>query len=221
MCGRYTQTSNPHAIAERFGIDTDLPTWQPSWNVAPSQEAPVVRLHPQTRARHLDLLRWGLLPHGAGPKSPRPINARAETLANSPFFRGAFASRRAVVPADAFYEWRREGKSRQPHAIARADGAPLAFAGLWEGWRGPDGTVVRSFAIVTTAANAEMAAIHDRMPLILEADTWPVWLQADPGDAARLLHPPRDFLLRLWPVSPRVNAAAANGPDLLAPFAAA
>ncbi len=223
MCGRYASKNSAEDLAERFHATGRLPRLSPSWNIAPSQEAPVIRRHPQTGERRLDLLRWGLLPHWTkDPKSARrPINARAETIASSTFFRDAFAARRAIVPADAFYEWKREGDQKQPFAAARADGDILAMAGLWEGWRGPEGEIVRSFVIVTTPANAEMAEVHDRMPAILEPADWEAWLEGDPEAASALLRPAPAATLRLWPVSRRVNAPTANGPELLAPLASA
>ena len=221
MCGRYASKNSAEDLAERFHVTGRLPRLSPSWNIAPSQEAPVIRRHPQTGQRHLDLLQWGLLPHWT--KDPgsarRPINARAETIASSAFFRDAFAARRALVPADAFYEWKREGDHKQPFAAARADGDILAMAGLWEGWSGPGGEIVRSFAIVTTPANAEMAEVHDRMPAILEPADWETWLEGNGEAASALLRPAPAATLRLWPVSRRVNAPTANGPELLAPLA--
>ena len=221
MCGRYASKNSAEDLAERFHVTGRLPRLSPSWNIAPSQEAPVIRRHPQTGERHLDLLQWGLLPHWT--KDPgsarRPINARAETIASSAFFRDAFAARRALVPADAFYEWKREGDHKQPFAAARADGDILAMAGLWEGWSGPGGEIVRSFAIVTTPANAEMAEVHDRMPAILEPADWETWLEGNDEAASALLRPAPAATLRLWPVSRRVNAPTANGPELLAPLA--
>jgi putative SOS response-associated peptidase YedK len=112
----------------------------------------------------------------------RPINARAETVASSGMFRGALAARRCLVPADAFYEWKAVADGKQPYAIARADGSPLAFARLWEGWRSPDGETLRTFTIITTSANAEMAQLHDRMPVALEPIDWPHWLGETESD---------------------------------------
>ena len=149
----------------------------------------------------------------------RPINARAETVATSPMFRDAFARRRALIPAQAFYEWQcTENAPKQPYAIARRDGETLAFAGVWDGWRTPAGEVLRSFAIVVTATNATMAPIHDRMPVIVAPPDWPLWLGETEGDAASLLHPAAEHTLRIWPVSTRVNRPANNAADLLAPF---
>ena len=165
-----------------FGAVNAIPNVAPTWNMAPSQPAMVIRRHPETGDRHLDLLRWGLVPRFTKhPKTARkPINAWAETLAGSDLFRGAFARRRALVPATAFYEWRTDAEAggKQPYAIVRTDGQPMAFAGLWEGRRPPNGEVLRTFAIITTAANATMRQLHDRMPVILEHDDWPVWLWA-------------------------------------------
>lgn len=222
MCGRYVSFLPPEEIARLFRTVGPLPNIGPTWNLAPTQQALVVRRHPASGERRLDLLRWGLLPYWAkGPKSPRqPINARAETLASAPMFREAFAKRRALVPASAFYEWRQaEGGERRPFGIARADGKPMAFGGLWEGWRGPDGEVVRSFAIVTTPANTDVAELHDRMPLVLEANDWSLWLGEAEGDPAALLRPAAAGTLRFWPVSRRVNSAREDGPDLLRPIA--
>ncbi len=223
MCGRYASTLPAAAIARLFHVTGTLPERAPSWNIAPSQAAPVVRRHPTTGARHLDLLRWGFLPHWTpdARAARRPINARAETVATAPMWRDAFARRRCLVPADAFYEWRAADglgpPGKQPYAIARADGTPMALGGLWDGWRGPDGEIVRSFAIVVTAANATMAPIHDRMPVILEAPDWPLWLGETGGDAAALLRPAAEGALRVWPVSHAVNTPRNNGPALLAP----
>ena len=135
MCGRYASYLPPEAIARLFGTVNPLPDTVPTWNLAPGQDALVVRRHPETGARHLDLLRWGLVPHFTKDlaHARRPINARAESVATSGIFRGAFASRRCLVPAMAFYEWKRVTGGKQPYAVARADGQPMAFAGLWEG----------------------------------------------------------------------------------------
>ncbi|MBW8268881.1 SOS response-associated peptidase [Caldovatus aquaticus] len=230
MCGRYVLQRGPAALAAHFGTVGPLPNFAPSWNLAPTQDGLVVRRHPETGARHLDALRWGLVPHWARDASlgARLINARAESLAEKPAFRDAFRKRRCLVPADAFYEWRQEGapgSPKRPYAVARADGAPMAFAGLWEGWRAPDGTVVRSYAIVTTAANAKLAALHARMPAILPPEAWPLWLGEEeaPTEAAlrALLRPFPDAGLAVWPVSPRVNRAGQNGAGLLARDASA
>ena len=145
----------------------------------------------------------------------KPINARSGTAGSSGMFKGALASRRCLVPADAFYEWKALSDGRQPYAIARQDGAPVTFAGIWEGWRAPDGEVLRTFAILTTSANGTMRQPHERLPVILEPDTWSVWLDADPGDAGKLMHPAANDILYLWPVSRAVNSVRNNGADML------
>jgi putative SOS response-associated peptidase YedK len=165
-------------------------------------------------------LSWGLLPHFT--KEPaharRPINARAETVATSGMFRSAFAHRRCLVPAVAFCEWKAAVGGKQPFAISRVDGRPMAFAGLWEGFRWPDGEVTRTFTIITTDANAMMAELHDRMPVVLEQTDWPVWPGEAEGDRQALLRPPQEDVLCAWPISRRVNSPRNSGPDLLAPL---
>jgi hypothetical protein len=143
-----------------------------------AEPSAVVRRHPQTGERHLDLLTSGLLPYWTKEpaKARRPINARSETAATSGMFKDALARRRCLVPADAFYEWKVIEGGKQPYAIAREDGQPMAFAGLRENFRWLDETVTRSFAILTTTPNAEMVELHDRMPVILERQDWPIWL---------------------------------------------
>jgi len=218
MCGRYAAFLPAEAIARLFHTVNPIPNIPPTWNMAPTQDAMVVRRHPDTGERHLDLLKWGLLPsftkdpvHAKG-----PINARAETVATSGMFRSAFAKRRCLVPADAFYEWKVIDGGKQPYAIARTDGEPLAFAGLWEGFRWPDGTITRTFTIITTSANATMAELHDRMPVIIEQKDWPTWLAEMEGDPAALLRSATDGVLKVWPVSRAVNAPRNNEAELLA-----
>lgn len=179
----------------------------------------VVR-RPSSGDRHLDLLKWGLLPFWTTnpAKFQRPINARAETVMSPGMFKDAFTSRRCIVPASAFYEWRKTDGRKQPFAFARGDGQPVALAGLWESFRWPSGEVTRTFAIITTAANEMMLSIHDRMPAVLEPEDWPVWFRGQAEDAAALLHPAREGVLKLWPVSPRINTVKNNTADLLDPL---
>jgi putative SOS response-associated peptidase YedK len=215
MCGRYASFLPAEATARLFGAIGPLPNAAPSWNVAPTQNAMAVRRHPDSGERRLDLLSWGLVPHFTKDlkSARRPINARAETVATSGMFRGALAARRCLVPADAFYEWRVTDK--QPFAIARRDGQPMAFAGLWEGWRSPEGEVLRSFVIVTTTANATLRPLHERMPVVVEPADWPAWLGETPADAAALLCPAADDALHVWPVDRRVGNVRNNDAGLL------
>ena len=162
MCGRYASSLPAEAIARLFGTTNPLPNLRPTWNMAPSMDAPVIRLNPETGERHLDTLKWGLVPSFTKDQKAvrKPINARSETVLSSGMFKAAFSRRRCIVPADVFYEWQVAPTGKQPFAIARVDGTALAFAGLWEGWRDSDGNVLRTFAILTTAANDMMAELY-------------------------------------------------------------
>jgi putative SOS response-associated peptidase YedK len=220
MCGRYASFLPAEATARLFRVLGPLPNAAANWNVAPTQDAMAVRRHPDSGERRLDLLRWGLVPHFTKDlkAARRPINARAETVASSGMFRAALAARRCLVPADAFYEWRVLDGDKQPYAIARRDGQPMAFAGLWEGWRSPEGEVLRSFTIVTTTANATLRPLHERMPVVLEPADWPVWLGEASADPAALLRPAGEDVLRIWPVGRRVGNVRNNDAGLLDPL---
>ena len=139
-------------------------------------DAPVVRL--VDGERHLDALKWGLVPYFTKDlkKARKPINARSETIAKSGMFRAAFAKRRCLVPAPAYYEWRDDPDGKTPFAVARVDGDPVAFGGIWERWKSPDGEILRTFATITTDANRQLSGIQDRMPVIIERKDWPLWL---------------------------------------------
>lgn len=223
MCGRFFIAQAPEVFAEVFGYP-ERPNFPPRYNVAPTQ--PVAVVTARDGARHFRLVRWGFWPSWLkDPKTfPLVINARAETILEKPTFRGAVRHRRCVFLADGFYEWRREGTgrgaTRTPFAIRRADGAPMALAGLWESWLGADGSEIDTAAIVTTGANGTMAAIHDRMPAILAPEQVAPWLDTggvDQGTAAALCRPCPDDWLRLDPVSGRVNAVRNDDADLIAP----
>ncbi len=220
MCGRYFQYRAPAALARAFATLNPLPNTAPSFNRAPTQPGLVVRRHPETGQRHLDALRWGLVPRWAQDASgaARMINARSEGVTERPAFREAFARRRCIVTADGFYEWQVNGKARQPFAVALADGAPMPLAGLWDGWRGPDGSILRSFTIITTAATPRLAPLHDRMPVILPPATWGQWLGEEAADTAALLdllRPCPGDRLRVWPVGRRVGKVAEDDAGLL------
>ena len=217
MCGRFASSLPPEAIARLFRTTGAIPNQGPNWNLAPSQDAMVIRRHRGTGERRLDVLRWGLVPYFTKDwkAAPKPINARSEGAASSGMFRAALETRRAIVPADAYYEWQATPTGKQAYAIARRDGAPVALAGLWESWRAPDGETLRTFAILTTSANRPMSALHARMPVVLEEADWPLWLGEGDGDPMALLRPAADDLLTLWPVSRAVNSVRNNGADLL------
>jgi putative SOS response-associated peptidase YedK len=216
MCGRYLLHAPVDLLQRAFGF-AELPNLAPRYNIAPTQAAPIVRI--AEGARSLVMARWGLIPFWA--KDPRigvqAINARAETVATKPMFREAFRRRRCLVPADGFYEWQRlDARSKRPLLIRPADGQPIAFAGLWEVWRGPEGPVT-SYTIVTTTANATCAPIHDRMPVILAREDHAAWLDPTRPDAERLLRPCPDAWLTVQAVSPRVGNVRNDDPELIEP----
>lgn len=226
MCGRFTVRTSPQEVARIFRVERPLPNCPPRFNLAPTQDVLAVRFNPKDGRRHLDLLRWGLVPHwskdakGGG----KLINARSEGLTQRPTFRDAFAKRRCLIPADGFYEWQvREGGAKQPFAIVPSDAPMFAFAGLWEGWKDPGtGEYLRTCTIVTGAANETMAAIHERMPVILPEANWPAWLgetTAEPGELLALLKPFPAGRMRAYPVSTRVNSVRNDDESLLEPLA--
>jgi putative SOS response-associated peptidase YedK len=227
MCGRMTMRTDPAAVADQFDAElrdaeaTALQDLGPRYNIAPTQPIPVVVQRDDGRS--IELHRWGLVPSWATSPAAgaRMINARAETVATSPAFRPSFLRRRCIIPADGFYEWRREGRRKQPFLIHTPTDEPLAFAGLWAPWRDPtSGGWLLSAAVVTTAANATVGRLHDRMPVILAADAWRLWIDPDVGDPdllQDLLRPAPDDMLELVPVSPLVNNASNEGAELLRP----
>jgi putative SOS response-associated peptidase YedK len=199
-----------------------VPNTAPTYNGAPTDTLPVVRLNHDGR-RCLDLLRWGLVPWWSKDIKigAHCINAMAETVATKPAFRDAFArGQRCIVPVDAFYEWKKIGASKQPYAIIAADGQPLAMAGLWERWRDrAAGGVLQSFTIITTAPNELCGAIHDRMPVILPRDKWASWLGEHEAATDELrwmiLRPYPATLMRAYPVGSRVGNVRNNDATLL------
>jgi putative SOS response-associated peptidase YedK len=219
MCGRYASYLPPEAIARLFGTVNPLPNLQPTWNLAPTHDAPVVRRHPESGERCLDVLKWGLIPcFTKDLKTARkPINARAETIARSGMFKAAFQKRRCLVPATAYYEWMDGPEGKVPFAVARVDGDPVTFAGIWEEWRWPEGETLNTFSTITTDANQQLSLIQPRMPVIIEKADWPVWLGEAEGDVAALMRPAPEDVLRAWPVDKRVGNVKNNGPELLEP----
>jgi putative SOS response-associated peptidase YedK len=228
MCGRFAQERPASELAEIFAAEPLADEIGPRYNVAPTDEALVVVQREARRA--ITAYRWGLVPHWATDlkSGSRMFNARAETITTSPAFRAAFQRRRCLVPVDAFYEWRRIGKERQPYAIGRRDDEPLVLAGLWAGWRDPASDpeaplVRRTFTIVTTTPNTVMADLHDRMPVVLPRSAWDVWLDPEPADLGQLLallQPTDEVPMRTWPVERLVNDVRRDGPELLVPLAA-
>lgn len=218
MCGRFSLTLPVEAMGRLFGFD-ERPNLEPRHNIAPSQDIAIVRRREDGAGRALALVRWGFVPAWArDPDSgPKPINARAESVSGKPTFRDAFLHRRCLIPADGFYEWKPEAGGKQPWRIVRADGAPFAFAGLWERWRGKDGGLLETAVIITTEANEALAPIHKRMPVMLDIGRFAPWLEASPAEASELMEPYRGDL-RAFPVSRRVNDPHNDDADIIEPL---
>ena len=221
MCGRFARRSTQEVLADWFGVALEeMPWFEPTFNAAPQSTQPVVRLNRDSGGREFALLKWGLVPFWA--KDAKigytTINARAEEAPSKPAYREAFKKRRCLIPADAFYEWKRvDAKSKLPYAFALEAGEPYAFAGLWESWRPKEGEPLETFTILTTDPNALVEPMHNRMPAILEPRDYDRWL--DVSDASR---PPIDVLrpyplekMRAWRVSERVGNVRNDDAKLL------
>ena len=224
MCGRFVLIAPGKDLAERFGLE-EVPDLKPRYNIAPTQMVVIIRLDKNTLQRRLVQVKWGLIPFWAKDTSMRHrlTNARAESVAQKPAFRAAFKQRRCLVPADGFYEWKRQEGRRQPYLLRNADGRPFAFAGLWESWKAPDGETIESCTILTTDANDLTRTIHDRMPVILHPNEYDLWLDPevkDPNLLKPLLRPyPSDEMI-VQPVSPKVNKASYDAADCVEVVAA-
>lgn len=230
MCGRFAVKTPAKDIARIFRATGTPPEIGPRFNLTPSADVLCVRFNPQDGLRHLDPLHWGLVPIWAKDAAigSKLTNARAESVAEKPSFRDAFAKRRCIIPADAFYEWQKTDGAKQPYAMvpsgstsAQSNEPPLfAFAGLWDRWKHPtNGDILRSCAIITTSANAVLAPIHDRMPVILDAAHWGQWLgdeAADRDELLALLKPAPPETMRAYPISTRVNSPKFDDESLLA-----
>lgn len=224
MCGRFSITTPPEALRGIFGYE-EMPDFPPRYNITPTQPVPVITA--EQGRRHFVLMRWGFVPSWAK-EMPQSllINARGESVAEKPSFRGAFRHHRALIPTDGFYEWQQDGAGgkgrggRQPFFIRRRDRKPFAMATLWDNWMPADGSELYSCAIITTSANALLSPIHHRMPVILEEKDWARWY--DPSASERellpLLRPADEDMLEAIPVSTRINSAAHDDPTLQAPI---
>lgn len=223
MCGRIVTRSTPEELQQAFKLNAVVAAAErPHFNVPPSLEIPAVV---NDGRRELDRLRWGLVPSWTKDLKGAPMlnNARAEGISEKRTFKSALEKRRCVILVDAFYEWRREGKTKTPFLIRRKDGKPMAIAGLWDAWQSPEHQLLRSCTVVTCGANSVMSPIHDRMPVILEGAAFEHWLTPSPLPAAELiglLTPCAPELLEAYPVSPLVNSVKNNGPELLQPLGA-
>ena len=215
MCGRFALKAPKAELIDHFDLAAcdDYPI---RYNIAPGTNIPVIRRSPEGQ-RVLHLLRWGLIPHWA--KDPtigaRLNNARSESVTEKPAFRDAFRRRRCLVPADGFYEWKTEGKIKQPFYFSAVSSAPLALAGVWESWTAPDGTIVRTACILTTQANALMAPVHDRMPVIVGKEHWGAWLGDPVENVVALMKPCASENLQAWAVDRRVGRSGEDDAALV------
>ena len=221
MCGRAKLPDDVSEIKLDLKIDFDeIGDYHPRWNAAPTSKLPVVVS--KTGTRILTLMRWGLIPSWAKDLKIgySTFNARAETLATRAAFRGAWHARhRCLVLADGYYEWRDTDK--QPFAVAPANRGPMTLAGLWDCWRSPAGETIKSFAIVTTTANALLAPLHDRMPVVIAPDSWDTWLgekSASDATLGALMRPYPGNAMAFWAVDRRVGNVRNDGADLFAPL---
>ena len=222
MCGRYSLATPAEKVAEHFGLD-EVPALSPRYNIAPAQSVATVRRTTDRETPVLEFRRWGLIPPWA--KDPgigsRMINARVETVAEKPSFRAAFRRRRCLVPADGFYEWKPHPKRRQPHHVRLASGELFGLAGLFEAWESPEGERIESCTLLTTAADAALRALHDRMPIILDPEHYRRWLDPDLQDPEAILSLTRANLsdrLRFRPVAFRVNDPKNDDPRCIEPI---
>ncbi len=222
MCGRYSLSTPLEDLIEEFEVRTADLLLTPRFNIAPTDPAPVIVLGKE--GRRLGLLRWGLVPWWADdPRiGARMINARSEGAATTPAFRDPFRRRRCLVPADGFYEWRKEEGRKAPYWVHRADRRPFALAGLWDRWRPKDGggDPIHSFTILTVDPSPDLATIHDRMPVVLHREARERWLDpgADEGELAGLLRPAPDGSLEAWEVSTLVNKPENDLPGCIEPL---
>jgi putative SOS response-associated peptidase YedK len=222
MCGRYRLSRRKQIIEEHFEAVSGDEDWVPRYNIAPTQQVPVIRQHPTEPRRGLSLMRWGLVPHWAKDisGSASMINARSETVATRSAFRDPMRLRRCLIPADGFYEWQQKGKTKQPFCFEVDNGELFAFAGVWDGWKNPDGQWIKSCSILTTTPNVVTSPVHDRMPVILGKDDYHLWLDPSLTDVevvADLLKPFDACLMRAFPVSSRVNVVQNDDPDCCVP----
>jgi len=222
MCGRYRLSRRKQIIAEHFDAISDAEDWVPRYNIAPTQPVTVIRQHPTEPTRHLSQMRWGLIPSWSKDASSaaKMINARSETARTLPAFRDAMKYRRCLVPADGFYEWRKSGKEKQPYCFEVNEGKLFAFAGLWEGWKDPNGNWIKTCTILTTTPNSVTSAVHDRMPVILEPSDFDLWLDPGMKDASiisELLKPFDAAAMRCYPVSTRVNQVLNDDAECASP----
>jgi putative SOS response-associated peptidase YedK len=219
MCGRYRLSRRKQLLEEYFESESGEENWSPRYNIAPTQPVPVIRQNPKEPIRQLALMRWGLIPSWAKDASGAAmmINARSETANSKPAYREPLKFRRCLIPADGFYEWQRTGKSKQPYCFEVNDGQLFAFAGIWDSWKDPSGSWIRTCSILTTTANSMTSPVHNRMPVILAPDSYARWLDPRRADASELLKPWDPQRMRCYPVGARINQVANDDEECARP----
>lgn len=211
MCGRYTLNIEADDLEKFFSAKLDKSRYQPRFNIAPSQEVPILR-----DPKHFEYLKWGFVPKWAKePKDAGWINARSESITEKPAFRSSFKTKRCLVPATGFYEWTVGAGGKMPHYIYLKSGKPFAMAGVWETWKSKEGEILETFAILTRAANAFMAPLHDRMPVILDHEDWLPYLNESPETVHELVQRPLRAELSEHEVSKAVNSPKTDNSDLI------
>jgi putative SOS response-associated peptidase YedK len=218
MCGRYRLSRRKQIIEEHFETANWQEDWSPRFNIAPTQPVPVIRQHPKEPVRQISIMKWGLIPNWA--KDPSiatgTINAKSETAATKPTFRDPLRFRRCLIPADGFYEWKKCGTSKQPYCFEVNESELFAFAGLWDGWKNAEGQWLKTCTILTTTPNAVTSTVHDRMPVILDCESYDLWLDPGMNDTrivSELLKPYDARLVRSYPISTRINRVENDDED--------
>jgi putative SOS response-associated peptidase YedK len=214
-------THSKQYLAERFEASTEIED-RPRYNIAPTQPVVTVRLEMGRKTRKFTTMRWGLIPSWAKDMAigTRTLNARSETVTTTPTFRDSILTKRCLIPADGFYEWQKIGSVKQPYCFEVCEGHVFAFAGLWAEWKSPEGQIIESCTILTTAPNSLVAEIHDRMPVIVAPEKYDLWLDPDVKDfeAIRdILKPYDSSLMRRYPVSRKLNNSKNDDAESAAP----
>lgn len=220
MCGRFTIKTDEEGLKKRFQVDFGFATYHPVFNAAPGMNLPVIETGNPRMGR---LFKWGLIPSWAKDAKIgfKTINARAETLLEKPSFRNLIARKRCAIPADQYYEWKKEGKVKIPYAIGLKNKSPFVMAGLYDSWKSPEGTVINSFTIITTKSNELTASVHERMPVILNEQEFSFWMEPEvrPSDIMDILHPYPSDEMHLFRVSTLINTVANQQAEVAEPLA--
>ena len=222
VCNRYRLTHSQIALAKWFGASNKIDD-HPRFNIAPTQPVLTVRREHGEKVQRFTMMRWGLIPHWAKDMTlgTRTLNARSETVTTTPAFRESILTKRCLIPADGFYEWRAMGRVKQPYCFEVGEGDVFALAGLWDQWKSPDGEIIESCTILTTTPNSLVEDMHDRMPVIVPPEKYDVWLDPDVNDfdaIKDILKPYDAAQMRRYPVSTKLNNSKNEGAEVGAPI---